>query len=189
MGSAVRPSGNPAARGRATCHTRRVESALIIPVSLPARLERERRRHVPIAALGVPAHVTLLFPFISSGDLTDRDRRRIARILGEQRAFEYQLGRVRAWPTALYLEVLPAAPFVRTVRALVSAYPAWVPYGGAFPYVPHVTIAELASAEAPRIADPRQPLHRRAQRAALIAQDEDGRWRTRWRFAVGGSDS
>jgi len=164
-----------------------VESALIIPVNLPARLERERRRHVPIAALGVPAHVTLLFPFISSGDLTDHDRRRIAEILGERPAFEYRLGRVRAWPTALYLEVRPATPFVRLVQALVSAYPAWVPYGGAFRYVPHVTIAELASAEAPRIADPRRPLHRRADRATLIARDEAGQWRTRWRFAVGGS--
>jgi 2'-5' RNA ligase len=163
-----------------------VESGLIIPVSLPARLERERRRHVPSAAFGMPAHVTLLFPFVSSPDLTDHDRRRIAEILGRHPAFEYRLGRVLAWPTAMYLEVRPETPFVRLVQALVSAYPAWVPYGGAFPYVPHVTIAELASAVAPRIADPRQPLHRRAQHAALIARDEAGRWRTRWRFAVGG---
>jgi 2'-5' RNA ligase len=163
-----------------------VESALIIPVSLPARLERERRRHVPIAALGVPAHVTLLFPFIASPDLTELDRRRIAEILGRHRAFEYRLRRVRAWPTALYLEVVPETPFVRLVRALVSAYPAWVPYGGAFPYVPHVTVAELPSAEAPQIADPRRPLLRHADHATLIAQDEAGRWRTRWRFAVGG---
>lgn len=170
-----------------TCHTHRMDSALVIPVSLPARLERERRRHVPSAALGVPAHVTLLYPFIASSDLTDHDRRQIAGILDEHPAFEYRLGRVRAWPTALYLEVQPEVAFVRLVRALVSTYPAWVPYGGAFPYVPHVTVADLPATDSPRIADPRRPLHRRAEHANLIVQDEAGRWRTRWHFAVGGS--
>lgn len=168
-----------------------MDSALIIPVRLPPRLERERRLHVSVAALGVPAHLTLLYPFIAPGDLTDRDRRRIASTLKQHAAFDFRLGRLRAWPTALYLDVQPIAPFARLVEALVAAYPEWVPYGGSFPYLPHVTVADLRPAAGPRIADPlrftdsRRPLDRRAQRAILIVQDEADRWHTRWRFEFG----
>jgi len=38
-------------------------SALIIGVSLPAGLEALRQRHVADAANGLPAHVTLAYPF------------------------------------------------------------------------------------------------------------------------------
>ena len=168
-----------------------MDSALVIPVSLPPRLERERRLHVVVAALGVPAHLTLLYPFIAPDDLTDHDRRRIASVLSRHAAFDYSLGRIRAWPTVLSLEVQPVAPFARLVEALVALYPAWVPYGGSYPYVPHVTLADLhpadspAVADPPRLADPRRPLDRRAERAILIVQDQAGRWHTRWRFELG----
>ena len=168
-----------------------MDSALVVPVSLPRRLERERRLHVSVAALGVPAHLTLLYPFVAPADLTNRDRLRIASILKRHPGFDFQLGRIRAWPTALYLDVRPVAPFARLVEALVAAYPAWVPYGGAFPYLPHVTVADLPPADSlqpappPEIADPRRPLRRRAERAILIVQDEAGRWHPRWRFEFG----
>lgn len=168
-----------------------MESALVIPVRLPRRLERERRLRVPVAALGVPAHLTLLYPFIASTDLSDHDRRQIASTLGRHATFDFRLGRIRAWPTALYLEVEPVAPFSRLVEDLVAAYPAWVPYGGAYPYVPHVTIADLRPADQPPTAEPplptdaRRPLGRRAERAVLIVQDQAGRWHTRWRFELG----
>lgn len=168
-----------------------MDSALVIPVSLPPRLERERRLHVSVADLGVPAHLTLLYPFVAPDDLTDHDRRRIASILKQHPAFDYSLGPIREWPTALYLEVQPAAPFARLVEALAALYPAWVPYGGSYPYVPHVTVADLGPADSqviadpPRFADPRRPLARRAERAILIVQDQAGRWHTRWRFELG----
>jgi hypothetical protein len=86
-----------------------MDSALVIPVRLPPRLERERRLHVSVAALGVPAHLTLLYPFIAPGDLTARDRRRIASILRQHSAFDFRLGRIRAWPTALFRTLWPGS--------------------------------------------------------------------------------
>jgi len=168
-----------------------MDSALVIPVSLPPRLERERRLYVSVAAHGVPAHLTLLYPFIAPADLSDHDRQRIASILKQHPAIDYSLGGIRAWPTALYLEVQPVSPFTQLVEGLVAAYPAWVPYGGEFSYVPHVTVAELRPADslqiahAPRFSGPRRPLRRRAERAILIVQDQADRWHTRWRFELG----
>jgi 2'-5' RNA ligase len=162
-----------------------VVSALVVPVDLPRRFERIRRAFVPSAAVGVPAHVTLLFPFMPPEDLREADRRRIASILGGHGPIEFRLGRIRDWETVRYLDVEPGAPFIRLVETLVAAYPAWSPYGGAFPYVPHVTVAERNGVAEPVIADPRAPLPRVADRAVLLVEDTEGRWHTRWRFHLG----
>ncbi|HSG86197.1 MAG TPA: 2'-5' RNA ligase family protein [Candidatus Limnocylindrales bacterium] len=160
-------------------------SALVVPVDLPRRLELVRRARVASAALGVPAHITLLFPFKGSDELREADRRRIAAILRATGPIPFRLATARHWDDVRYLAVEPGEPFTRLVERLVAAYPTWTPYGGAFPYVPHVTISEGAPGEHPAIADPRRPLERIADRALLIEEGDDGRWRTRWRFHMG----
>ena len=160
-------------------------SALIVPVELPRRHELVRRARVAVAALGVPAHVTLLFPFKPPDELRQPDHRRIASILEAHGAFAFQLTRVRDWETVRYLEVEPREPFTRLVGRLVAAYPTWVPYEGSVPYVPHVTLSEGSPGEHPPIGDPPAPLRRRADRAVLIVRDEAGRWRPHWRFRLG----
>ena len=46
------------------------ESALVILTPLPAAIERIRQRYDPAAALGVPAHVTIMYPFIPPAEIT-----------------------------------------------------------------------------------------------------------------------
>jgi 2'-5' RNA ligase len=173
----------PGLRRPRTVHP--VVSALVVPVDLPRRLELVHRARVVSAALGMPAHVTLLFPFKGADELREADRRRIAGILRTTGPIPYRLTVIRDWDDARYLVVDPGDPFTRLVERLVGAYPTWTPYGGAFPYVPHVTISEGAPDEHPAIADPRSPLERLADEAVLMAQGDDGRWRVRWRFQVG----
>ena len=162
-----------------------MDSALVVPVDLPRRLESVRRARVANATLGVPAHTTLLFPFKPPTELREADRRRIAGILAANGPIAYRLIGLRDWATARYLEVEPQAPFTRLVERLVAAYPAFPPYGGEFPYVPHVTISEGSPREHPPTDAPRRPLERVADRALLIVEGPDGRWRTRWRFHIG----
>jgi 2'-5' RNA ligase len=162
-----------------------VVSALVVPVDLPRRLERIRRARVANASLGVPAHITLLVPFKGPDELREADRRRIAGILRTTGPIPYRLTGIRDWDDARYLVVDPGTPFTRLVERLVAAYPTWPPYGGAFPYVPHVTISVGAPDEHPAITDPRSPLERLADTAILIEEGEGGRWRVRWRFHIG----
>lgn len=64
-----------------------MESAVIVRVGLPEALEGIRQRCVRTAGLGVPAHVTLLFPFVDPGALTEGTRRTLERIAsGPRRA-------------------------------------------------------------------------------------------------------
>jgi hypothetical protein len=58
------------------------ESAIIVPISVPVTIARLRERMDPSAAQGIPAHVTLIYPFMPVDGLTTRcgarstDRRR-----------------------------------------------------------------------------------------------------------------
>jgi len=161
------------------------ESAIAIKVRLPRDLERFRVAHVQNAALGVPAHVTLVYPFVPAEQLDAAVRRRIARAVASQPPFSFRLSTVRRWPNTLYLAVDPAAPFEAMVRSIVAAFPEYPPYGGAFPYVPHVTLAEgEESAIAELVAPPLPAGRHRVTRVLLIAQGRDARWRLKWTFAL-----
>jgi len=161
------------------------ESAIAFRVRLPRELERFRVEHVQNAALGVPAHVTLIYPFVPADRLDAAVRRRVADALASQPSFSFRLSAVRRWPNTLYLAVDPATPFERMVRSIVAAFPDHPPYGGAFPYVPHVTLAEGEESAIAKLVAPPLPAGRhQVTRLLLIAQDPAGRWRVRWTFAL-----
>jgi 2'-5' RNA ligase len=165
----------------------RRESAIAIRVRLPRDLERFRVAHVQSAALGVPAHVTLIYPFVPAERLDAVVRRRVAGALASQPTFAFRLSAVRRWPNTLYLAVEPAAPFEAMVGSLVAAFPDYPPYAGDVPYVPHVTIAEGDDPVVARLTAPSPPPASNRQRVTnvlLIAQDRDEQWRPRWRFGL-----
>ena len=162
------------------------ESAIAIKVRLPADLERFRVAHVPNAALGVPAHITLIYPFVPADLLDAAVRRRVARALASNPPFVFRLAGVRRWPNAHYLAVEPVEPFEAIVRSLVEAFPEYPPYAGEFEYVPHVTIAEGDDRSLARMArDLSVPVgEQEVTRILLIAQGRDGTWRYRWTFGL-----
>jgi 2'-5' RNA ligase len=162
------------------------ESAIAIRVRLPADLERFRVAHVPNAAGGVPAHITVIYPFVPTELLDSSVRRRAARALASQAPFAFRLSAVRRWPNSHYLAVEPLEPFEAIVRSLVEVFPEYPPYAGEFAYVPHVTIAE---GDDPSLARLARDLTMRAgeqevARILLIAQGRDGTWRYRWTFPL-----
>jgi 2'-5' RNA ligase len=159
-------------------------SALGVPVRLPRPLELFRAAHVPNAALGVPAHVTLIYPFIPADGLDASVRASIAECLRSHASFEFSASHLRSWPGVLYLSVDPAAPFEALVASLGDSFPDYPPYAGEFPYVPHVTIGEGAAGDPAGIMPPVADVRLRADRVLLISEGADGLWRTRWQFAL-----
>lgn len=159
------------------------EGAIIVPVELPVAVRRLRERMDPSAAQGVPAHVTLLFPFMPPDELTDEDRRRLADIVARERAFPFTLGHIGRWPEVVYLVPEPDEPFRRLVEALIAAFPDYPPYGGAHAeVVPHVTIAQdprqeyLAAAE--HALPAMLPVRDVAREALLIGHPPARPWQT-----------
>lgn len=107
-----------------------------------------RSRLDPSAALGMPAHITVLYPFMPPEEITQEVLGNIRRALCSVSPFSFALARVARFPGALYVAPEPAAPFVALTRRLVDQFPGYLPYGGRHAgIVPHLTVAQAAEAE------------------------------------------
>jgi 2'-5' RNA ligase len=168
------------------------ETAIVVPVLEAEPLVGEwRRRHTPSGAEGMPAHVTLLVPFMDSEALTDGRVRETAKVLEAFAPFDLVLARFAYFPDGvLYLEPTPPQPFREMVAALVAAFPEHPPYGGAFPDpVPHVTVAtDVARGEFEAIEQALAdglPVRSRVDEAWLFVHERE-RWVPTHRFRLRG---
>jgi 2'-5' RNA ligase len=163
------------------------DTAVVVPVRLPAPLEGLRRRTAQEAATGLPAHLTMLYPFVALEALDDDLRLKLASILSPIDAFDYRLTERRRWPDTLYAAVEPEAPFRSMQSTLAAAFPEFPVYEGAFAFDPHVTVVWGPQSEDAGIADDPAwkllPASRQAGFVDLIVRI-DGRWRRRWRFPL-----
>jgi hypothetical protein len=100
---------------------------VLVPEAEPA-IGSWRRRHSRDGAAGMPAHVTLLYPFPAEPDLDA-----LRAIAAGSAPFRFALRRVHEWPDGVvYLEPEPPEPFTRLTVELVDRFPDHQPYGGAF---------------------------------------------------------
>lgn len=138
-----------------------------------------RRAHDSSAALGVPAHVTVLFPFAPPGEV---DEPALAELFAAHPAFDFELASVEHFDDDLtYLAPVPAEPFAALTRAVAERWPAYPPYAGAFEAViPHLTVGETnLELDAPL------PIACRADEVRLLEEHGPAGWRVRRRFALG----
>jgi len=168
-----------------------VPSAVIIRTRLPAALERLRRRSVVDAQDGVPAHLTLLYPFVEPGGLDGEVRRAIASVARRHAPIDFQLAGPARWPDTIYVAVTPAYPFVTLQAYLAATFPEYPIYGkpADFAFVPHVTVAEGSTVDDPAtLADPAwADLPRPARATALeVIADDGGGSRLVWRVRLTG---
>ena len=149
-------------------------------------LERLRPRYEAVAQLDLPAHVTLLYPFLPPAKLTTTVVERLRALLAPVRAWTFTLGETASFPGVLYLRPEPEEPFRRLSELLFREYPEAPPYRGAYAtVVPHLTIAQsedlqVLEAIAAEVAD-FLPVMATAGEARLMAE-EDGVWQQRARL-------
>jgi len=165
-------------------------STLIAPVpELEPLVGLLRARHDPVARLGVPAHVTLLFPFLPPARIDSDCAAAVGFLLRRIRGFEASFGRFGRFPEVLWLHPEPAGPFVHLTRELARAWPEALPYGGRFSeIVPHLTVAHGGAPLLDRIEaqlSPRLPVSARIGEAWLMTEDAGGRWKRRLRIPLG----
>jgi 2'-5' RNA ligase len=153
-------------------------SALIVPVEAA-----NDTRHPSARERGMPAHVTILYPFAPTRRLDAQARGRLAAAIGEVRAFDFTLRELRRFPTVVYLAPEPAAPFIALAEAVMREWPQYKPYGGAFAtVVPHLTVAYGDTA--PTVVHERVPIEARADEVWLMTRMLI-RWVRRRRFTLG----
>jgi 2'-5' RNA ligase len=157
------------------------ESAIIVPVAeaepivAPLRLQYDKA-----ASLGVPAHITLIYPFqpprVALGEI-----KALANLFRTIPAFEFSFTEVRRFPSTVYLHPDKYERFVQMTNALLQQWPECKPYGGAFPdVVPHLTVANHSDATVLDQVQSRLagvcPMACMAGEAWLLFSNETGYW-------------
>lgn len=170
--------------------TRRTGLVVLVPEAEPAvadlRLDLD-----PHARLGVPAHVTVLYPFVPAEEVDAELVVRLGALFGQIAEFDVALTRT-AWfgDEVLWLAPEPDAPFRALTERAAGAFPDCVPYGGRFvDVVPHLTIGHQSTPERLRAGEetvtPRLPVLARARDVTLLVEGLDGRWVIEASFALG----
>ncbi len=130
------------------------ETAVIAAVPTAEPLVSEHRQQFDVSAgWGVPAHVTVLYPFLAPKEISDNVIAILATAVRSVSAFDCHFVRTRWFDQdVLWLDPEPAQPFRQLTRAVWRAFPQYPPYGGAYDdVVPHLTIAEQRLADLPTL--------------------------------------
>lgn len=160
-----------------------LQSGLIIEIpEAETAVAEPRLRLDRVAALGVPAHVTALFPFVSPQTIDEETLDRVAEVAAAQNPFDYAFS-TTAWfgKEVLYLAPDDPIPFIRLTEALWNAFPQCPPYGGQYEdVIPHLTIGEGAEVEALHDAEAfvlsHGSVYGYALRLTLMAEATDRTW-------------
>ena len=157
------------------------QTALVIVVpEAEALVGALRLQHDPAASLGVPAHVTILYPFRAEVDAETSHS--IATLAGSTPVFDARFASVGRFPgEVVYLAPTPRALFKRMIDEAVSAFPDCPPYSGTIDDPePHLTIADgvdpPTADELERVVAPGLPITMRVDRLTLLTQDDVGGW-------------
>ena len=150
-------------------------------------VETWRRAYSRDGAAGMPAHVTLLYPF---APVEEADLQGVRELAAATDRFSFELAAVREWPDGvIWLEPHPSEPFVRLTERCIERFPAWPPYGGVHDeIVPHLTVVHTddsaARADARASVAVSLPIRCDAKEIWLM-HEVDGRWREHTRLPLG----
>ena len=165
------------------------ETALVVLVPAAEKYVLDMRRRPKTIAM--PAHITVLYPFVQKSSLTTEVVARLRRTFLAFEPFTFELTEVEWFEErVVYLRPSPSATFQEMSQLLTDAFPNYKPYRGAFTeIVPHLTLAESASpsklrAAADSLAET-LPIHGHANAVCLMAQDTTGNWDVHTIFPLG----
>jgi 2'-5' RNA ligase len=168
-------------------------SALLVIVGEAERVVGEQRAVLDSAAAkGIPAHVTVLYPFLAPESIDAPVLAAVAEAVASVPRFPAALVRV-AWfrDAVVYLEPAPDESFQSLLAAVGQRFPQCPPYRGEFAeVVPHLTIGHdfprpvLAAAAAQAAALLPVPFEVTSVRL-MAGSDEPGSWRSLADFPLG----
>lgn len=169
-----------------TAHAQPTQSAVLVPVPPAESVAGKFRASLdPAAALGVPAHVTVISPFVPPEHIDDAVIGALAAAIRSVPAFDVTFARVRWFGRkVVWLAPEPAGPFAALTAAVWRGFPACPPYGGAHDdTVPHLTVGmdhpAAVLAAAARAIEPGLPFTARVAVALLMQGSEQrGSWLT-----------
>jgi hypothetical protein len=170
------------------------ETAILLAVPEAEALVHDwRAQGDPSAAHGVPAHVTLLYPFLPAERIDEGVLAELTWFFQGVDAFEFGFASVGRWEHVGVVYLAPESDaLTELTRALARRWPETPPYDGEIPVdelIPHLTIVHTDDRalrqSAANAVSPGLPLRAVAERAALWVCGGDGEWSEHTTFAFG----
>jgi 2'-5' RNA ligase len=173
------------------------ETALVFLVpEAEALVGHFRDRHDPAAGAGMPAHITLLYPFKPPEEIDATVLDGLRQCFASFAPFPFALAESRRFETSdavLYLALEPAEAFRALTLSIWQRWPETPPYGGRHAdVIPHLCVAQVADLQqldtlarrfAPQAAAV-LPICAMAAEVALM-DTRPGRWQIRTTFSLG----
>lgn len=168
------------------------QTALVLPV--PAAepvVDQWRQQFDPSAVKGVPAHLTVLFPWLDSDELDTSTLATLGELVAGVPAFDVALTGFGRFDRTLWLAPTPADPAVQLTLAVAGRWPTHQPYDGAFGSTPtpHLTVGHEIDPDSLGhvVSDVSGalPIDGRCEDVLLLVLDDDG-WTEHSRYPLGG---
>jgi hypothetical protein len=165
------------------------ESAIILPIpEVEPIVGPLRLKYDHAAQLGVPAHITLLYPFCPPHMLPGQIDA-LRDVCASIEAFPFSFTELRRFPATAYLYPDSSEAFVQITRTLVKRWPDYKPYGGSISdIVPHLTVADRVDVETLNAVEGllrrHLPIRCVAKEVWLLASDDQGMWARRALFPL-----
>jgi 2'-5' RNA ligase len=157
------------------------DSGLILRVpEVEPAIGRWRQQYDSVAPLGVPAHVTVLYPWIPAGRLTGADCLAVADIAAATDPIELTFAGFGRFPDVLWLDPQPSKPILALIAAVTACWPDYPPYGGQYgdEPVPHLTVADATDPDrlGAVVADIERalPIRSTVSELSLVVRQADG---------------
>jgi hypothetical protein len=157
------------------------ESGLLVEIPRAEPVVRQFREQLDSSAgLGVPAHITVLYPFIPPAGIGAAVLSRLAQLFAAVPRFAFRLDRTEWFEDrVVFLAPADPGPFRTLTELVAGAFPGYPPYGGQFDgNTPHLTIGDGLPVAALRSAEesirPLLPVTGTVTAVSLITQAEPG---------------
>lgn len=165
------------------------QTGVIIPVpAVDELLATVATRYPGTVREGIPAHLSVLYPFIAAEQVDEQLIGVLSGLFTGQSPISVSFAAVRRNAGFVYLPPRPAGRIAQLVGTVRQRWPEVTPYAGLYGDVePHVTIAICSSAETAvrieRDTHPVLPIPAELREAWLV--EFDGKWSLRARFEFG----
>ena len=166
---------------------KKLESVILIPVPDAEEIVGKwRMRYDRVARLGIPTHITLLFPFKTPSVINVNFINKLEVLFSTIKTFPFSLTAIETFPNVIYLTPNPKKAFIDITKKITSIFPENPPYGGKFPKInPHLTIGQLSDKDnfseilkkITEDVEHKLPLKTKATEARLMIENFDGRWK------------
>ncbi len=133
---------------------------------------------------GIPAHITVLYPFVPPISITSQTREELAQLAATTDRFAVTITSLAQYEITTYLNLEPEEPVRAITHRIFAQWPDYPPYGDMALYIqPHMALAQgVIPSDIEATALPHLPVSAEITHLTVMVRRWSGRWRVDSQF-------